>query len=163
MTYVEKANEAVASGKKINLETAIGLAKEVAEEKGLDYVYLDEFGRSAVRIIGDVGPNCKNVHKQRDEDGNYKTDESGLPINVPGCLVGSMFAKVFPIDKVPAYGGAGSTNYELGSPFTDRAESFLIHVQGLQDAGTPWGKAIDQAARATETDQWVGTLPDGDV
>src|SRR4051812_26474360 len=95
-TTVDEAKALLASGKQIGLDLAIQLTTEVAEHKGLDYIYTDAQGVRAG--TGSYAATCANVHYQMDAQGLPVRGEDGQYIRSPGCLVGGVFCELFPIE-----------------------------------------------------------------
>lgn len=142
MTTVNDAKTLLALEQQIGLGLTIKLTTEVAERKGLDYVYADSNG---VQAGGLEMPTCANLHYATNEAGDLAFID-GKPAMEPGCLVGSVFCELFPIDKVPYTGTARGTNATMHRPFDDEAINFLANVQLHQDRGDSWGDSIKIAA-----------------
>jgi hypothetical protein len=109
----------------IGLGIAFHLVDIAAEQEGRDFVYQKRDG------------SCSN----------YRDDDNG---NVVGdCLIGRVFE--FFVDYSDTFGRCGKhdgvtlVNRHYDRVFTGTSAAFLARVQSLQDKGTPWGVAIDQA------------------
>ena len=123
----------------VKFDDVVRWAKESADLKGHDYVYLNP---------DPCDSTCLYVHEVA--DGTL----------VPGCIVGDMVVRqgVLTIDTLNVLADEAGRSVEAGISsfaryieeasgrvFTDRARAFLEALQSDQDAGSEWGRAISEA------------------
>lgn len=107
----------------LTLDRAVELAREVVAEKGADFVYEEEEGAWGGLYV-------------------HAGDK-------PGCLVGHILLRHgVPVETLKNYNSMGIAWVadETGVAAAE-ATNFLESVQGDQDDGHSWGKAVDEAAR----------------
>jgi len=116
----------------LTYDRAVQLLEQAVEVFGEDHVYSPRDGGTT--------PWCKYVHEGR-----------------PDCIVGNVLAAAgVPIwrleaaDSFPNNPTAGELVAQLAAeeflaPLDERTPYLLDVVQDRQDAGTPWGEAVDDA------------------
>jgi hypothetical protein len=135
----------------IDLDKAKALVDECIAERGAEYVYEKE------------GSSCKYVHgvdeSIEDEWGDTVENFTNA---TPGCLVGAVLHKAgIPLDKMGTYSRNDEGSYDLIEHLTSdelvtvsqEANNFLGNVQSSQDAGAPWGQAMEAASRGMILDR----------
>jgi hypothetical protein len=125
--------------KHLDLETVIRLADEAIAEKGEDFIYVDEDGRTPGLNFPAV--NCQYIH---DKEGD----------KTPGCIAGHIMVAfgIDPDDIIP-HENDDSNNllWQLDQrgliDYTREADEYLYLLQCRQDNGKTWGEARDNARR----------------
>lgn len=118
---------------KIDAELAINTLREVVAEKGPDYIYEDEMGRTG------AAANCVNFH----QDGS------------PACIAGHVYQRWLDqgilapeqwelIDRRSGVGSVFASIY-LTVAISNGAAAVLTEAQERQDLGEPWGVALRRA------------------
>lgn len=132
----------------LDLKKAQELVAECIAERGEDYVYEKQSG------------SCMYVHNieaawepEREE---YEDDFTNA---TPGCLVGMALKKGgVPLETMGSGVQNDNGSYDLLNhlqahgfvTFTDTASGFLANAQASQDAGAPWGLAVEAATRGMQ-------------
>lgn len=119
-----------------NLDAVVASFEEIAAEKGPDYVYP---AQPAVGVRGnaDWSPSC---HYVRD--------------NAPSCIVGHFILKhdLLTLAELSQREGNGASEVLTDATVSSAVSVFLDEVQTRQDEGTPWGDAVEVAARIVRGD-----------
>ena len=122
----------------LTTEDAKRLLEEIAAERGPDFVYLP--WRVTEWTHGDDVP--EPVEWEHTEPGNgncqYRHPETGEP----DCIVGHLAARLDRLDDVEENLIADNQRW-LSDVFDHAAVQRIRYVQIAQDAGLPWGKAIE--------------------
>ncbi len=131
---------------KLTYEKAVELAKKAVEAKGADYVYHTPEGERAVEATREndwYSPDCVNFDVDSD---------------CPSCIVGHiLFDFGVPKDELIEFNEEGS--HEFVEWYASRqVDVFLEALQRKQDAGLPWGQALEEAI--AESEEWAVENPE---
>jgi hypothetical protein len=135
----------------LDLATARRLVNEAVAEKGKDYIY--PFNACVYAVEADT------MYGYVDDDGSFQGDAVTTEAG-PACIVGVALHKGgVPLEWLlrNAYNGAASEILLDGKrggllTFSEDAAEWLTVVQGEQDAGMPWGRAVGLADRVKEVE-----------
>ena len=127
---------------------------------------MDQAIAALEEVVAEFGEDYKYKHPEGSMDTCYYSDEAGNP----GCIVGQVLAKHFPEELetihryewegaevittedgsyayvVPKTDGEALDSTEwAGRVFTKEAVYVLFGAQQVQDGGSRWGEALDEA------------------
>jgi hypothetical protein len=128
----------------LDLATAKRLVNEAVAEKGEDYVY--PFNACVYAVEADT------MYGYVDDDGSFQGDAVTTEA-CPACIVGVALHKGgVPLEWLlaNAYNGAAPDILRYGNAcglltFDKGVAEWLRIVQGEQDSGTTWGRAVEMA------------------
>lgn len=131
----------------IDYAAAVELAQQQVDAKGENFVY------QRVKSFGeDTRGRCVNWVEV---PGETEDDESTL---VPSCIMGHIYQVWDVLPEVDQVDSVGIALHKLLQKFTitDKAEAFFEELQGNQDIGMPWGRALEYAKYIVEVQQSAG-------
>lgn len=131
MTTTEQPSQS--SLRLLSLDEAITLAKEVVQEKGEDYVYINPSGEKAGS--GSL-LRCENWD---------------IPKDQPSCIVGTILYRSGVVGKSDLTQRNTSNAEAFEGCYVDESVNlFLTTLQDAQDDGMPYGEALNNALVVVE-------------
>lgn len=118
----------------LDYDTALSMLTDIVESKGADYVYVDDPKTQETIDAYNSPSNNACFYKQHD--------------GTPGCIIGHLAVAL----ELPALQEGSTGAYALrqaGLDLTLEARILIDEVQGHQDLGVPWGKALHDAVENT--------------
>lgn len=123
------------NNRRLDYDEAVGILNALVIDKGEGYVYTDEY------------TNCVNWDANTGE---------------PRCIVGHVVAAkrwvpVLDVGMLSDFGGCAVETLVTGLriDLDRRTLDLLRNVQGDQDQGVPWGRAVEAAIEKTKDGNWV--------
>jgi hypothetical protein len=133
----------------IDIDRAKALVQECIAERGAEYKYEKE------------DASCKYVHgvEQVWNDELEEYEDESFDSATPGCLVGAALHKAgIELFNLGTSDRNDDGSYDLIEKLTSEglvtvsqeANNFLGNCQASQDAGAPWGRSAEEAARGMQ-------------
>lgn len=120
----------------INLDQAIGLAEQVVQERGADYIYINPDGESSAD-----GADCRNWDCDADQ---------------PSCVVGWILYRAG-VPKEELIRANDEDVYVFKNYLEDGDDGktfvFLSHLQNCQDMGETWGDSLEKSRQIVQLRQ----------